>query len=253
MFDSAFLKVERAYAHIENIQGIIDGLGKSNKAHFDIGKYPNTNTRYIHYNIGNSISPDLALSIGDAIHNLRAALDHAMWEFQGLPGGKRNSETSFPFGKSKTDYEAACRGIKTAVPNTGQFFISLEAYETGKGKLLYGLNRLNILDKHKILTPVISVTEIRKIKIKLPNGQAWTREFGQFVVNQDGISKILLDIPDDNIIECHGDANPTINVSFGDVEIFKDFPLFDTLIELYTIVKGTLFEFRDFIRANSPP
>ena len=247
MFESAFRKVERAYTHIKRIEGAIVRLSQSNKADFMVNKDPDTDTQFIHYNIGNPIPPDLPLILGDAIHNLRTALDHAMWEFLGIPGGTQDPSASFPFSKTKIDYEAACKGIKTTFPNTEKFFISIEAYETGKGKYLYGLNRLNILDKHKILTPVVNLAEIEQIKIVYQNGKTWSHSFGKFPISPDGIARIPIGIPIDCIVQCYNNAKPTVEVEFGKVDVFEKFPLFETLIELYTVVKSTLFDFRDFV------
>ena len=250
MLDSAFRKIKWAYTHINDFDGAVARLRETDRADFIFGKDPNTNTQFIDYNIGNPIPTDLPMILGDAVHNLRTALDHAMWELMGLDKGIQDAKTAFPFSRTKVEYETTCNGIKSPRDDTKKFFIGIEAYEGGRNQFIYGLNRLDILDKHKIITPVICVTEFTEIKIRKPNGQVHTTNFGRRCVEPNGIAGIYDGIPLDCIIECHNNAKPTIEIQFGDVEMFKGRTLPDTLIELYTSVGVVLSEMTDFIESR---
>ena len=67
----------------------------------------------------------IALCIGDAIHNLRTALDHMTWEIFGREGGTQDRYLKFPFGQDRTSFEALCEGMKAACPKRKQFLSRL--------------------------------------------------------------------------------------------------------------------------------
>lgn len=247
MFNSAFLKVERAYAHINNIESAFNLFRETHSAEFIIGKDPNTGTQFIDLDVGDAMPVDFPVIIGDAIHNLRTALDHAMWELMGIDKGIQDRNTAFPFSRTKTEYEAACNGVKTPRDDTKKFLISLEAYEDGAGECLYGLNRLDIRDKHIMLTPVINFAEVTKVKIILPNGQVSTTECCAFSIGPQGRSRIFANIPAGSLIECLQKPEPTMEIFFGDVEYFETCPLIDTLFDLYFFVKKAISSFDDFV------
>jgi hypothetical protein len=112
-----------------------------------------------------TIPTTFSLILGDAIHNLRTTLYHAAWELIGIDGGTQNRHLAFPTSGTQGDYEATCNGIKTSRDDTKKFLISLAAYPGGAGWKLYGLNRLDIADKHTFLTPIAGVARIWHLKV----------------------------------------------------------------------------------------
>jgi len=62
-------------------------------------------TRERSASIGDGVPPeDLALIAGDAIHNLRSALDHIAWELVAAGSSEPNHRTQFPVGKTQASY-----------------------------------------------------------------------------------------------------------------------------------------------------
>jgi hypothetical protein len=114
MFESAHLKLERAKRHIGDLEAV---FASSVRDHPDpIRIEHNAETGIV---VASIIDPDfptsLPLIICDAIHNLRVALDHAMWELIGLDGGTQDHRTAFPVRRERQAYEDACMGRDGAV------------------------------------------------------------------------------------------------------------------------------------------
>ncbi len=91
-------RVARAKDQIDPIRALSDEyLGKTANAHH--GKvYASNNTYRIEY-YPNPPDPRLGTLVGEAVHNLRSALDHLVWEMVLENGGKPNRRTEFPILK----------------------------------------------------------------------------------------------------------------------------------------------------------
>jgi hypothetical protein len=74
MFESAKLKVDRAKQHIRNLRTTLNSYSQSARLEFG------PEGSFITVTIDSGAEPTCSLIIGDAVHNLRAALEHAFWE-----------------------------------------------------------------------------------------------------------------------------------------------------------------------------
>jgi hypothetical protein len=101
--------------------------------------------------------PDRASVIcGDAISNLRSTLDHLALQL--FLVGPASSDTSliesiyFPIGSSATDFKPGfARKIKVFGDEVIKTICVIEPYKGGKGEILWVLNKLNNIDKHRML------------------------------------------------------------------------------------------------------
>src|SRR5438128_2063569 len=96
LFDGATLKLERARYHISELErAIAEFLArKPFRAVIDVGETPNQ--RRLTYRVGESVPKVFSAMIGDAIHNLRAALDLLACELVRLNGAS-DENVYFPF------------------------------------------------------------------------------------------------------------------------------------------------------------
>jgi hypothetical protein len=102
--------------------------------------------------------------LGDCVHNLRCALDHAVWQTTLLDGGTPNSGTQFPIAsKSESQFEnmakARIRGLST---EHRQLVNDAQPYHRGKdagAHPLAVLADLSNTDKHQIVNPTYSFME----------------------------------------------------------------------------------------------
>jgi hypothetical protein len=149
-FASARLKLDRAKQHIANLQREFDVFVAENPHALSFKVDPDTSSLLVQLRFKVDIPKSFALILGDAIHNLRCAMDHATWDLIGIDHGTQDRWTKFPTGRTRQDYEATCKGMKTPRDDTKKFFAALEVYKGGMGNLLWGINELDSADKHTV-------------------------------------------------------------------------------------------------------
>lgn len=93
---SILAKVERAEEHISDLniecRRFLESNGYQTVAYDD----PQTSDRVIKFRIVENPPEQISLILGDAIHNLRASLDHLACELVESNGGTITEQTSFP-------------------------------------------------------------------------------------------------------------------------------------------------------------
>ncbi len=94
----------------------------------------------------------ISATIGDAIHNLRCALDHLAYQLILVGTGKQpSSRVYFPIADDRTKYlEQRRRQFKGATQAAIATLDGLEPYKGGND-LLWCLHKLNNVDKHRVL------------------------------------------------------------------------------------------------------
>jgi hypothetical protein len=252
MFDSADFKVKRAQEHIGNLEKAFDRFIKTHPYTFHVGNDSDANTRGIEVRFGEAIPTMFSLILGDAIHNLRTALDHAAWELIGIDCGTQDRTTTFPVSRTQADYEAACKGIKTLKDDTKKFFIALAAYPGGAGEKLYGLNRLDNADKHTILTPIIGMARVGHLEVIRPDGKTLlTMDNCRFGMGPNGRTQMIGGLGPGFTIKLDQNTETTLEIFFGDVEVFKTLPLVETLMNLSYSVSDVIGQFVNLVEART--
>lgn len=148
-------KVERANEHIGNFEREFVSFKESNPYRFNAKRDPNT--RELVYYIENTvITPHrFALIAGDAIQNLRSALDHLVWRLVEANSGTPTRNNEFPISEDAKNYKAnSPRKVKGMRPEAKEAIDAIEPYKGGRGEELWVLHRLNITDKHRLLVTV---------------------------------------------------------------------------------------------------
>ena len=248
MFESAKLKVKRAYQHIADLRSVAAAF--TSKLH-NFGFYNEANAMIVEVRLSEPIPSALPLLIGDAVHNLRTALDHATWELIGLDGGKQHRWLAFPMHRTRRDYEAACRGIETPRRDTVEFLLAFEAYPGGSGDKLFGLNVLDNIDKHQIFTPIAGVATLRHAEVVKPDGQVMTTiKNCKFGMGPDGRAK-LMRLGPGLAFKFDEKCDPTVDIFFGEVEFFEAEQLIPTLMHLSETVSHALRQFNDFVSGRA--
>jgi hypothetical protein len=133
-FASARFKLDRAKQHIANLQRAFDVFVAQNPHALSFKAEPNTGSLLVQLRFKVDIPNSFALILGDAIHNLRCAMDHLTWELIGIDGGEQDRYLKFPTSHgTRQDYKATCNGMKKPRDDTKKFFAALEVYKGGKG------------------------------------------------------------------------------------------------------------------------
>jgi hypothetical protein len=120
-----------------------------------------------------SLPDEFALTLGDAVHNLRTALDYVINEIELLDMGTMTKFTKFPFYKTHESLVGAINGgFKEKIPKQviNCIVAIVQPYITGDGEILCGLDDLDIADKHQLLIP--------KTEFRFINGICFTDDAG---------------------------------------------------------------------------
>jgi hypothetical protein len=99
------------------------------------------------------VPPDLPLILGDAVHNLCAALDFTMYIIL-KDVAPSHWEIKFPFSRKRAGFENAMdkAQIKFARKEIQDFVRSLKPWlDTDGSQSLNGMHRIDLSDKHKLL------------------------------------------------------------------------------------------------------
>lgn len=179
----ALARVARAEEHLGTLDESIEGWLQQKAASLSGDKNPER-TEY-RFHVDFDPMPDVirwALLIGDCVHNLRSALDHAVYASSGPtpPGG-----CEFPvflhrryFDLPENDRRGhlyKIRGVKNDVVRA-----LIERTQPWKNEErpedhpLWVIHQLDIQDKHRLLTPVASVPRAMDVDVHIEYFQAGT-------------------------------------------------------------------------------
>jgi hypothetical protein len=134
----------------------------------------NTGEKFLHYYLTDrELGVDLALITGDAIHNLRTALDFA-WRgtIERFSPKPVDGWTHFPVSVSKTKLIGDLTKTAKIDPTSDLFDFMVnrvKSYEGGDNDIR-SIHTLDIDDKHQILIPVVAVTGIKGVELKNEDG-----------------------------------------------------------------------------------
>jgi len=153
------LKIEWAYKRINELDGVIADFLSPKLKPYTIGVKINPQTREkIYYAERVSAIPtDVPLLAGDAIQNLRSALDYLACSLVRANGGTVSERTGFPIFKnvptSKLN-KAAFAGKIEGMRNEAKDIIRATKPYKGGNDALWRIHRLNVIDKHQMLQTV---------------------------------------------------------------------------------------------------
>jgi hypothetical protein len=231
---------------------------------------PNTGDR--RYYVGNilPIPADIPLITGDAIHNLRSALDHLAYELVSIHTkgkGPFDKGLYFPIGENAKDFcdrlERASK-VKTkpsgVIQRIGDDAIKhirgIEPYDGGASEFLWHLHQLDIIDKHHLLVTVtfqnssqtMPPAQMAKMRSQLL-GIEWipTINDSKWFLTDVPIPRFSLETDDTlDIIpkaQVQNEMNFPIEIAFGEPEIVKGKPVLDTLNRTADMIYTIFMEF----------
>jgi hypothetical protein len=166
--DDARLKIERAQKHSSDLIQIIDSIPQNYT--ISVKPIPGEIGTAICYELPQfeSIRNSIALIAGDAIHNVRTALDYVWCDAIGTP----SKFSKFPVHPNLDQLEASLKGTGLHTANARLFRLMIDEIRpfTDGGNALYLLHQLDIKDKHRLLLPVSKFGSIKEIKVSDRNG-----------------------------------------------------------------------------------
>lgn len=177
-------KVHRAKKHISDFEIAREGFLGEEPAGVASKLNPQSGDEEFYITHLKIVPVEFGLMAGDAIHNLRAALDHLAWQLVLANNETPTVRTCFPITDTATTHQS---GAKRPVDGMADAAIdAINAAEPYKGgnDALWLLHRLDIADKHHaLLTTVVrmggEVLKSRAIFLTLdsalvsPTSSAW--------------------------------------------------------------------------------
>ncbi|AQS46513.1 hypothetical protein BMG03_00900 [Thioclava nitratireducens] len=170
LFKSAHLKLDWASKHIDEIERT---LSEKRPFRYFIESNADTCERCAYAERDEDIVDELSLRCGDAVHNLRSAIDHAysavVLPVAETPGQKINVQ--FPVSNKADRYEGQVKS-RLAHKVSREFYdaiVEMQAHGgDGGNELLYAIHTLDVPDKHTRLIPVgyfvkVHIGAMRKI------------------------------------------------------------------------------------------
>ena len=179
---------------------------------------------------------ELALVLGDAIHNLRATLDLLAAELVRRNGGSVKG-VYFPFAASASELDEQIRSKKfhRAGEAAVQQVRRLAPYRGGN-EALRGLHDLDIMDKHQLIIPAFQGFRMVNFRLKGPSGEM----VGDASGPGDGIS--ISATPDDTLT--WDSLQFTVVFGQGVPPVFLEKPVVNTLESLAKLVEHVVESFR---------
>jgi hypothetical protein len=233
MFNGPKLKIERANHHIGNLNDLLVAFLKTDFYAVKTEKNPQDGNYVLTFDFLQQLPNDVPVIIGDAIHNLRAALDLLYCDVIRLRG-REPKWAKFPFRATKDEFVTAInRGeLKAADPAVVNLIVNaIQPYVGGKSEPIVGLHDLDIRDKHLLIIATVSVTKFPLVKFTSANIR------NGVITNLTciGNGKFgLIGCPSD--IQVTGYEQPTLDVCFGEGQPFQNQPVVPTLFQLSQLV-----------------
>jgi hypothetical protein len=182
------------------------------------------------------------LILGDAVHNMRAALDLAYVELVTRVGATPSKWTTFRIWESRQKLvDTLSEGILKACPDIVTLLAdTVKAYQGGDG-ILNALDALDISDKHVLLIPVFSVAALLNFdaEITLDGGSTIMMKSCSAAISQDGIVRFV-GFPGNGKVEIKNKGQPAIGVLFGKDTGLEGQPVVPTLTQLCQFASGII-------------
>ena len=155
-YQDALAKYERAQKHIQDFKIAVDTFRDANRDHVGVKVDEQTGDIVYYVKSVPVVPTEISLLLGDALHNLRSALDHLAHAIVRPTTPTAIKDTFFPIADTADGYcsmAGAC--IKGIRQPCRQIFDRIQPYKGGGfGHYLWQLNKLDVIDKHRLLLTV---------------------------------------------------------------------------------------------------
>jgi hypothetical protein len=228
-FDAARLKIERANQHILDLGSIVFALPDAYVSTIEPNVAGGQTVKYAPPDIA-VLGVKMALIIGDALHNLRTAIEYAyLGAVERHAPSELDSWTTLPIGNTRKDVEDRLRARKIDVlsPKLFDGVIShIKPYEIGGNGLIKILHDLDISDKHWLLIPLMRVADISDIVVEDERGN--TVMGNSYPIRGDG--PFFIDFGPNHKVKNKGKL--TVDVVFDEIDgisLLKGMPIMSDL------------------------
>lgn len=230
MFESAKLKIKRANQHITEVNALfgqfVNTMPYEVRSDFDeaVGLYG------LRVQMIAAPPPVIQVVIGDAVHNLRSALEHVASDLIALALGEGERHRSkFPMHETRKNLvDMIDKGeIKPHFPKVSEAILNVVKPYKGGNDLLWTLGKLWNIDKHRLPITTYGVTRVTGIDAVDRRGN---RAVGVEAVVEQGlrVGAVASDAP--LTVTNYGHAS--FYIQFDEVGLLEGYPVVPTLHQM---------------------
>jgi len=251
------LKVKRAKKHIAELEALIHAFYKTNP--YELYREQDAKTgEYVHrMRVHSTIPAELSAVTGDAVHNLRAALDQLVCQLVLANRRQIQRGTGFPISQSAKHFASNSVGkIKGVSARADRLIRRLKPYKSGNTPL-WILHELDVLDKHQGIIPVAAANVSVKMNwsftpISTHDGSLYIGNAppgARHVQTGPGIpigSNVVYPVEDNSEVyrsaphPLNEEIQCTISIAFGQTQITKGEPILETLQQLVIFLERVI-------------
>jgi hypothetical protein len=169
---TALLKVKRAKSHLESLKVAIADYRNLNPNVLYPQHDIHADTTSWVVKISDDVKDEMALLLGDIIHNARSSLDILAYSLLLDSGLTPTRRTYFPFIGIDSDLQTKLKetGLD-ALPSDHLIYFGTHPPSKTSNPALYALHELDIVDKHRTIAPVASFVEIEHLVVSSSSGR----------------------------------------------------------------------------------
>jgi hypothetical protein len=166
LFQDSRLKIDRANHHIDDFDLRLRDLAQDTHeltVEFD----PKYGCDVIHVAPFAAVPDEFSLILGDALHNLRSALDYQICAIEYAHTRDIGEKTAFPVCETQDELRTAVSGgLGSRIPSAISDFLveTVQPYKGGDGVPIWHLHELEIVDQRRLLIPQFQLSAITGIR-----------------------------------------------------------------------------------------
>ena len=248
-FSASRRKVERAMKHIHDLKELLITFSESDFYAVSVEEYKGSNHVRIDIDKSGFSTIDAALIVGDALHNLRSALDMLYYQAMHEATGLTDQWTRFPIFNEREKLVSSIKGglekkglsdDPSALKIRDVVVDVVKAYQAGN-YTLWALHDMNIRDKHQLLIPVFDLMRFTDIRLEDEKQQIFFADGQPYFT--DGSYRFKLHRKGAITVKDKGHA-ATVIVFDGGVPL-ENKPILPALDEVAECVRRTIDAFED--------
>jgi hypothetical protein len=242
------LKIERAKQHIRDLDAAISAFLRDHPYTLGAKPHPMSQIRHTTLYVAEvkAVPDDISLIIGDAIHNLRSALDYLMWQLVEAAGGTPGKSIYFPISETAQQYQSTIgnREIQKISPSALDIIESVQPYVT-HDQTLWLIHQLDIVDKHRLLLTIVAAMDKWGVEFATKGPELW---FNEHRIVPLVAGNEITNIPTSTYNrQAHEDFKLGLDIAFGESEIPEGELVLHTLNKMADFVSGLVAMFDRFL------
>lgn len=226
----ADFKISRAHQHIAFTKSVVEYLVRPENYVSRPVRDESTGAYDLLIGPRDGFPMELPTAMGDVVHNLNSALDYIWSGFARAANPAVTSKVTFPRHEELPNLAdmLSKSPVVRAFPELESLVIqNVRPYRAGDGEI-WSLNKLDIIDKHRLLLPTLSIAKLGKFVATAADGAVINLSYASIKTAGPSL-KLGFSAP----FKLNEDAEIEVDVVFGESEPFATEPVMQVLERLH--------------------